>query len=158
MSPPWAISYLWKPSHSCLQRLWRLVNPSRWTLVSVPGGQGARVGGQSLGGLFVNRCHSILVQAKASGRGRKRVCSFIWSPTNLVWVKSCPSLDKLIACMDPWSMYQGWTCKWGLHYLVPGSYVFASSFDEICKVFSLEEKKCFLEWTRNGFLKGSMKN
>lgn len=124
----------------------------------LPQGEGAREGGQSLGSLFINGCHSILVQTKASGRGRKLVCSFIWGPPNLFWVKSCPSLDMLMACRGSGSMYEEPACKWGLHYLVPGLYVCASRLDEILKVFSLEEKNA--SW--NGqeipfFLKGPWK-
>lgn len=61
-----------------------------------------------------------------------------------------------IACRDPGSTCQGPTCKWGLHYLVPGSYVFASSFEELLNVFSLEEENASWNGQKMPFLKECM--
>lgn len=60
-------------------------------------------------------------------------------------VKCCLSLDAY-SSQWPASMCQGPACRWDLHYLVPRSYLFASSFDEILVVFPLEGKNT--SWNR----------
>lgn len=156
MSPPQATSYLWKPSHSCLQRLWRLVNPSRWTLVLVPRGEGAREGGQSLGGLFVEWV-SLHFGSSQSLRDRQKTAAPSGVQQTCFGSKVAPAWMS-IACRHSGSMHQGPTCKRGLHYLVPGSYLFLSSFHETLKVFSLEEKTTSWNGQEMHFLKWSMKN
>ena len=98
--------------------------------------------GRDLEVSFLNGCHSIAVQAKASGRGRYLVRSSIWSPTDLFpsWSKVA-SVWMLMGCSDPGSIYRGPVCRWDLLCLVPRLYIFASSFDQILVVFPLEERK-----------------
>lgn len=106
-------------------------------------GKKRRREGRDLEISLLNGCHFILVQDKASGKGRYLACSSICSPTDLSlsWSKSALAW-MLIAQSDSRSVcikdqpVDG-TCA---IYLVCRSYLFASSFEEITVIFSLEEK------------------